>query len=75
MSSTQPNASNSDLSLSTSDIYRAAEEGVILMADAERIVKRATSSDSKSHSQHRAFHRNDARDSTSSLLLITLVQC
>src|SRR5678816_3854920 len=39
MYSSEPNASNADLSLSTSDIYRAAGEGVILMADAERLVK------------------------------------
>ena len=39
MSSTETNSSDADLALSTADIYRAAEEGVILMADAERIVK------------------------------------
>ena len=39
MYSSEPNARNADLSLSTSDIYRAAGEGVILMADAERLVK------------------------------------
>lgn len=39
MSSTEPNANNADLSLSTTDIYRAAEEGVIQMVDAERLVR------------------------------------
>jgi len=39
MFSTETSSSNAELSLSSSEIYRAAEEGVILPADAERLVQ------------------------------------
>src|SRR5882672_54447 len=39
MSTSHSDATNSELSLTSSDIYRASDEGVLLQADAERLVQ------------------------------------
>src|SRR5882762_5196731 len=39
MSTSHSDTTNSELSLTSSDIYRASDEGVLLQADAERLVQ------------------------------------